>query len=305
MTILLTGATGRIGSMVAQQLCQQFQCRPRLLVRNPSKVRDTLAAQCDIVQGDLGQPASLVAATRDITAALVVSPVDPNQHLLQSNLVSAIKAQASSANAVAQQTPLIVKVSGLGTALDSTVDSGRWHAQTEAYIQQTNLPFTFLRPLYFMQNLGFQLPAIKKSGLLLGAVGDTPIAMVHAADIASCAAHLLAQASAKPGQALTLTGPDALTYTDIAQTMAAVLQRPVKYQRQTLEELQRSLAQQDQPAWHQALILQFSKAFADGWADRTTNSVQDITGVAPRTLRQYLVEDGVTPIAGEHNPFPS
>ena len=50
--------------------------------------------------------------------------------------------------------PLVVKISGLGAALDSFVDSGRWHAETERDIRELDLPFTFLRPYFFMQNLG-------------------------------------------------------------------------------------------------------------------------------------------------------
>ena len=305
MTILITGATGRIGSLAARQLCEQFNQRPRLLVRTPSKVSAELANLCDLVQGDLNQPATLVSATQGLTAALVVSPVDPNQHQMQCNLIRAIQTQAATANASSHSRPLVVKISGLGTAIDSPVDSGRWHAQTEAFIQESGLPFTFLRPLYFMQNLGFALPAIKKTGQLLGAVGDAQIAMVHAADIASCAAHLLAQASTKTGQALTLTGPEALSYTQVADAMTHALRRPVEYQRQTLDQLQRSLATQDQPAWHQQLLLQFSQAFASGWANTTTTSVKDITGDAPRSLRQFLAEGSITSAAGSHNPFPS
>lgn len=303
MTILLTGATGRIGGLVAQKLLEMSTTPVRLLVRNPAKLNPYLAQQAEVVQGDLADPASLAAACSDLTAVLIVSPVSPNQHELQSNLVNAVSAAGDS-----NRDTLVVKISGLGTALNSPVTSGHWHAQTEQAIINSHLPFTFLRPLYFMQNLGFALPQIKADGKLIGAVGSERIAMVHVADIASTAACLLAGHAQKTNQALTLTSSEALSYDDVAVKLSEALKREVVYQPQTLDQLSESLKQKDESDWHRELVVEFSRAFAAGWANQTTDAVLEVTQSPPIDLDAFLanqVAAGIKAPNSNHNPFPS
>ena len=303
MTILVSGATGRIGGLVAHQLLEMGSNPVRLLVRSPEKLASSLSSHTEVITGDLADPASLTAACVGISAALIVSPVAPNQHALQSNLVQAIQAAAGS-----NADTLVVKISGLGTAAGSPVASGRWHAETEQAIIASQLPFTFLRPLYFMQNLGFALPQIQASGKLFGAVGDERIAMVHLEDIARSAACLLAGSAVKTNQALTLTGSEALSYTQVASKLSQALQREVVYERQSLEALSASLAKRGEQDWHRELVVEFSRAFAAGWANRTTDAVQEITGRKPLDLSQYLASEvaaGIKMPSDSHNPFPS
>lgn len=302
MTILVTGATGRIGGLVAQQLINMGPTPVRLLVRDPTKLPTKLAQQAEVIQGDLADKTSLVAACQGLSAALIVSPVAPNQHELQSNLVNAISAGAGS-----NRDTLVVKVSGLGTSIDSPVASGRWHAQTERAIMDSQLPFTFLRPLYFMQNLGFALPQIRTSGKLIGAVGSERIAMVHVADIAATAACLLAGRVHKTNQALTLTSSEALNYDQVAVKLSEALERDVVYQPQSIEQLSKSLERQDEPDWHRELVVEFSKAFAAGWANLTTSAVFDVTQRKPISLSEFLasqVAEGIK-VLSSHNPFPN
>lgn len=300
MAILVCGATGRIGGLVAERLLDMEVGPVRLLVRSPDKLQANVAGRAEICTGDLADPASLASACGNLSAALIVSPVSPDQHALQSNLLDTI--------ASANTDTLVVKISGLGTALDSPVASGRWHAQTEQAIMNSKLPFTFLRPLYFMQNLGFALPQIKSSGKLIGAVGDERIAMVHVEDIASTAAYLLAGKAVKLNQALTLTGSQALSYDEVAAKLSQALKRQVVYQPQTLEALNASLERQGESDWHRELVVDFSRAFAAGWANQSTNAVLEVTGRPPISLDTYLAAEvaaGIKVPSDSHNPFPS
>ena len=150
--VLVSGATGRIGGAVTKILQQQYGLVPRGLVRDAEKAREMLPG-VEVVAGDLEDPASLDAAVEGVDAVLLVSPVHPRQRELQGNLARA---------AAAAGRPLLLKISGLGTALDSYVDSGRWHAEIEADVRVLGLPFTFLRPHFFMQNLAFQLGGARR-----------------------------------------------------------------------------------------------------------------------------------------------
>ena len=228
---------------------------------------------------------------------LLVSPVHPRQRELQGNLVRA---------AAAAGRPLVVKISGLGTALDSYVDSGRWHAETEADIRALGLSFTFLRPYFFMQNLGFQLGGARRDGVIRAAVGDARIAMVDVADVVAVAARLLAGEADLVDEAVAITGSEALGYDDVASVLSDVVGRDVHYERQSTVAARSALEKSGMPDWHVEILLQFNRAFAEGQAAHASDLVERVLGRAPRTLRAYL-EEAVR--AGDaspgENPFPS
>src|ERR687887_722965 len=177
MMILITGATGRAGGATLTHLCSKG-VPVRALVRNAAKAALVAGPQVETVIGDLAQPRSLESALDGVTSALLVSPLDPRQVELQGNFIDAAK-RAGRVH--------VVKISGLGTALDSPVRSGRWHAQTEMHLAESGLPFTHLRPPFFMQNVLRFAPTIRASGEFVGALKQGKVAMVDTHDIAAVA----------------------------------------------------------------------------------------------------------------------
>ena len=276
--ILVTGATGRIGGLVARELVA-LGLRPRALVRDPARASNPLPAGVVPIVGDLDEPASLGPAVDGLDALLVVSPVHPRQRALQGNLVRA---------AAVSGRPLVVKISGLGTALDSFVDSGRWHAETEQDIRELGLPFTFLRPYFFMQNLAVQLAAARSEGVLRAGVGDACIAMVDALDVAAVAARLLAGEVDRQGEGLDLTGPEALTYGEAASQVGAALGRTVTYEPQGSATERQLFERIGMPDWHVEIMLQFDRAFARGLGAEVSDAVDQVLARRPRTLSAYL-----------------
>ena len=199
--ILITGATGRVGGAAITHL-RSKGLPVRALLRRPEKAAPLSGLGVEPVFGDLAQPRSLERALEGVTAALLVSPLDPHQMELQGNFIDAAK-RAGRVH--------IVKLSGLGTALNSPVRSGRWHAQTEKYLEDSGLPFTHLRPPFFMQNILRFAPTIRADGTFSGALNQGKVAMIDVADIAAVAATALTT-SGHAGKAYTLTGPEALSY---------------------------------------------------------------------------------------------
>ena len=115
--ILITGATGGIGGATLKQLTSRG-VPVRVLLRNPEKAAAVASPGVETVIGDLAQPRSLETALEGVTSALLVSPLDPRQVELQGNFIDAAKGTGR---------VHVVKTSGLGTALDSPVRSGRGH----------------------------------------------------------------------------------------------------------------------------------------------------------------------------------
>jgi uncharacterized protein YbjT (DUF2867 family) len=120
--ILVINGNGRVGRSVVTHLVHQHKVIPRVLVRDVIRAGRELGPALDIVQGDITQPDSITQAMQGVHAVFLCTPVNPNQVEYQGNVVREAKKTGA----------YIVKVSGLGTMLDSNVDSGRWHAETEA-----------------------------------------------------------------------------------------------------------------------------------------------------------------------------
>ena len=294
--ILVTGATGRIGRRVVKRLVANHE-PVRVLVRDPDKARTLLSADIEIFEGNLGQRDLVQSAVSGSRSVLLLSPVDPAQVELQGNVVKA---------ALETTQPHIVKISGLGTALDSYVDSGRWHAETEHQIQSSGLPYTFLRPLYFMQNLAFLLDSARSKGIIRSGVGDAKIAMIDVEDIAEIATRVLIEPGHLMNQAVTLTALQAVTYHDVARELTALLGRTVHYEQQSLEDVMLALKKTDEADWHVKILLQFNRAFLEGYGDAANQFVADMLGRSPSTLSQYLRQlVKHADLNDDKNPFPS
>src|SRR5437867_3599170 len=155
--ILVVGATGLVGSATVRQL-MTLGVPVRALVRSAEKAATIAGPGVETVVGNLEQPGSFDAALDGVTRALLISPLNPRQVEWQGNFVEA----ARRAGAVH-----VVKLSGLGTALDSPLRSGRWHAQTERHIADAGLPYTPLHPPFFMQNLLRSAATVAAQGVLV------------------------------------------------------------------------------------------------------------------------------------------
>jgi uncharacterized protein YbjT (DUF2867 family) len=296
--ILITGATGRIGRRVVKHLLDANQ-DVRVLVRSLEKAKRLLPTNnIEVVVGDLGDSNAVNSAMQGVESVLLVSPVAPDQVELQGNLVRAASNQ--------EPKPYVVKISGLMTSLDSYVDSGRWHAETEQKIKDTGLPYTFLRPLFFMQNLQFLLRSAKIEGVIRSGVKDARIAMIDAEDIAAVAALLLIEKKPLMNQAVELTAINSVTYKEVAAVLSQLLGREMRYEEQSLDQIREALINAGQPEWHINILLQFNRAFQEGHGSAANNIVRDLLGKAPTTLQQYLERELKTAEGDEsNNPFPS
>jgi uncharacterized protein YbjT (DUF2867 family) len=277
--ILITGATGRVGGATLKHLCSRG-VPVRALVRNAEKAALVAGPQVETAIGDLAQPRSLASALDGVTSALLVSPLDPHQVELQGNFIDAAKRVGR---------VHVVKISGLGTALDSPVRSGRWHAQTERYLEDSGLPFTHVRPPFFMQNILRFAPTVRASGEFAGSMNQGKVAMVDVNDIAAVVATVLTT-PAHAGKAYVLTGPEALSYPDVAERLSKSLGRRVTYRDVPLEVMQERLRASGMPEWHIDVQIDFSTALSAGHASTVTNTVEAVTGRPARTFEQFIRE---------------
>lgn len=275
--IVIIGANGRTGRLVVEELLAAGE-RPRVMVRDIQTAEDRFGARADIVEGDLNNNASVQAATQGCRSVFLCTPVSPSQ----------VEQQNAVIEAAALNNAYIVKLSGLATYPGSFVDSGRWHAQSEAFLANSGTPFTCLHPYCFMQNMDAQLAGVVKTGVLRSAVREAAISMVDVHDIAAVAAKLLCDPSIAPGKTLPLTSSSALSYAEMATIMSEVFKRSVSFKTQTIVDLQANLQTFGLPDWHARIILQFNRAFEEGLAATPCPAVREILQREPISFEQYL-----------------
>ena len=259
--ILVTGATGLVGGAVVRQLASQG-VPVRALVRSAEKAAALASPTVETVVGDFAQLETLGPALEGVTRALLISHHDVHQVALQGNFVEAAR-QAGGVR--------VVKLSGLATAPGSPSQSGRWHAETEAHIRDAGLPWTFLHPPYFMQNLLRAAPAIAAHGVLTAAMKDGRVAMVDARDVAAVAVA-------------------ALTHARVAAILSQAVSRTITYRDIPLDALREQLVASGAPPWLIDVRMEFTSILREGFAAAVTDTVLRTTGRPPRSFAAFAAE---------------
>jgi uncharacterized protein YbjT (DUF2867 family) len=207
--ILVTGATGTIGSHVVRLLTERgvpFRAMSRR--ERPGGVR-----------ADFDDPASLARAVADVDTVFLVTvpPVPIADHDIA--LVTAARAAG---------VRKIVKLSAIGSGErfdGATV--GAWHLAAEEAIEASGLVWTMLRPPSFASNFLWYRALIQAGELIPNLVGDSRQAIVDPRDVAAVAVAAMTS-DVHDGQRYDLTGPELLTFADQAAILQGVLDRPVK-----------------------------------------------------------------------------
>ncbi len=281
--ILVIGATGKIGGETTRLLTASG-APVRALVRNPAKAEGLSNMGAELVTGDLGDAASLDRAMTGVERVLLVSAQDLRQAELQGNAVEA---------AVRGGVGHIVKVSGIAPSISpgGPAEIGRQHWQTEHQIEQTGVPFTFLRPGFFMQNLlDTAAPMVARTGVLAAPMGSALIAMVDARDIAASAAAVLT-GDDHYQRVYDITGPRAFSYDQLAAVLTDVTGRPVRFIDTPPAMTELALRRQGRPDWYVHHLIEMAQMFRAGAGAAVSTSVMTLTGRPPRSIEEF---------AGEH-----
>ena len=286
---LVTGASGNNGMHIVRHLLRTGAA-VRALLRDPSKepakARELLNSGVQVVTGDLGRPETLLPALAGVSSALLLSPVDPNMVELQGNFIRA--AQKSGV-------PYIVKFSMIGAAADSPVPLSQWHRAAELLLEESGIRWTHIRPNDLMRyNTRLLLPGIQKDGVFSDSLGDARISMVDEDDVAAVAARLLIS-DGHHGKTYVLTGPEALSFSDIAKHLSAALNQPVRYVSITPEQAEAAMRAGGLPEPAVKLVSALRAYERENHNAVLTNTVEELLGRKPNTYRAVVEEIAATP----------
>jgi len=214
--ILVFGATGTVGNELISILSSDDV--PAIAVtRGPAPPRPRRGVRW--VQADLAAPASVEGLFSGVRSMFLLTGNHPDMARLQ---IAAIDAAARA------HVEHVAKLSALGASDHSRLPIGRAHYEAESALMASGMRWTILRPHVFMQNLLGQARAIAHEGRIVGGSGDGRIPFIDTRDIAAVAAVALTRPG-HDGQKYILTGPEALSYSDIARILSGVIGRPVEY----------------------------------------------------------------------------
>ncbi|MEW6736544.1 MAG: SDR family oxidoreductase [Acidobacteriota bacterium] len=274
--ILVIGATGTNGSELIKQLSNLGE-RVRALVRDPVRATELKTYNVELVQGDLEKPATLDTALNGIDKAFIVSSVNQSYVKQISNFIE-----------VAKQAKLkhIVKFSGMGAAANSPSIIMRQHAETDSLLKESRLAYTILQPNSFYQNLFWSVATIKPQGAFYLPLQDAKQSLVDVRDIAAIAAKVLTE-NGHEGETYVITGPQALTFKDVAAKLSTLLGKTITYVDVPVQAARDGLLNAGQPEWNANAIAEIYGLFATGKYAQVTDVVTKLLGREPISFDQF------------------
>ncbi len=273
--ILVTGATGRIGSALARILADQ-NVPARALVRSPEKGRG-LSGQIEPVVGDLADPGTLGPALDGVDALFLLTPFAPGQVALATGAADAA-ARAGIGH--------VVRLSAQGADPGSPLAVGREHGEVERHIESLGVGWTHLRPAAFMENTLSYAETIRSGGQFFAPLDGAAIAYVAAGDIARVAAEVLTHPEEHAGAAYDLTGPEPLGQATIADAITEATGRPVTYVSVAPEAAGEGMRTAGLPPESVDALLELFAVWRDGAAATVTDTVERLAG-PPTTYAEW------------------
>ena len=277
--ILVTGATGTNGRLVVQALLAAG-APVRAMVQDSARAADLARLGAELAVADFDRPDTLDTALVGVERSLLLSAVDRQLVARETRFVERAKKAG---------VEHLVKFSAIGAHPAAAFTFGRQHGAAERMIMDSGLPFTFVQPNFFMQNLLWSAETIKARGELSSSLGSTPASHVDARDIAAViAATLTDPLDRHAGRIHLVTGPAALSFDHVAETFSRVLQTPVRYRNLSDEQLKAGLLGAGQNEWLATALVELNAYARHGHASVVTDTVECITGRPARSLEQWL-----------------
>lgn len=278
-SLLVTDPTDTIGRLTLHELVGR-NVPVRVLARSEDVVRDHSSDLIQVVTGDPHDPVQLDAALTGISRVLLSVPPSPTSVHQQGTVIEAIERTGLPIH--------IFSVSPLGVVpLDAPLRIARWQAVTDAQLTSSGLPTTILRPHILMQTLLWTASSIQTDDMFCGSFGEARLPLVDGRDVARAAATLLTS-EGPDEQTFVLTGPQALSFNQVARIFRRALGRPVRYVDMPIEMYHEYLVGSRIPSWIADDLTALARLVrrTDRWP--ITSDVARITGRPAKPLATFI-----------------
>ena len=265
-----------IGSLLADALVDQGVEFTVML--RPGGSGDRIAGKPGVssTEGDFDDPESLRRALEGVDRAFLLTNSTERTEAQQIAFVEA---------AQAQRVGHVVYLSQLASDPQSPVRFLRYHGAVEAALRNSTVGWTLVRPNLILQAYIPFAPMIAQ-GALQAPIGDAAVSVVDARDIAAVAAAALTE-DGHVGKTYTVTGPAAVTHTEIATELGDAVGRTIRFESIPPEAFLAALTGAGMPEWQAEGLVEDYAHYDRGEASAVSPDVAQATGTSPRSLRDF------------------
>jgi uncharacterized protein YbjT (DUF2867 family) len=287
--ILLTDPTGTVSNAVINRLASSGRNIIRGAVDNKVKV-DKLNHVHEIANIDYTRPETIADALNNIDRLFLRIPPSVEMVDVSSNFVEGAKKNS---------VKFIVKLSTIGADLEPGYTSGRLHREVEKIIEESGIPFAFLRPNSFMQSfITRSSQTIKNQNAIYLPAGDERISLVDARDLAAVAAEVLTNnGSQHINKVYDITGPEALSHGQVAEILSSETGRRISYVDISEEDFRNGLKEMGIVDWSIDNALELFRMYRAGHRSQVTTVVEQLTEQKPASFLQFTrnyIQDGLS-----------
>ena len=277
--ILVTGATGQVGYHLMEALADA-RADATAMVRVEAKGAD-LPGSAQYVVGtlDVPPPAEVLQA---FDRVFLLSPAHEGQVELELIFIDALLA--------AGHRPHVVKM-----AADGFEDPGcevrfmRNHREIAVHLDRTGMPVTYLAPTMYMENLLEAAATIREQGTIFAPAGQARIGFVAVSDVGKVAARVLTS-DGHEDMTYVLSGPESLSYADVAARVSAVFARQVDYQDMPEHVAREQMLASGLSPWQTDGTIELYDWIRNGAADTVTSTVRELAGQDALPIDDWLSE---------------
>jgi len=282
VTILVTGVTGTVGSEVVKQASNYTDVHVKAAARSVNRIINLEGDRVKTVALDYNKPESMKEALKDVDKLFLLTPDAPNALELASNLVN----EARTAGV-----RHIIKQSMIGADLKADAEVMRLHRQAEQIIEESGIPYTFLRPNEFMQNfINFHGHSKKNNNAFYLPMESAKVSVVDVRDIAAVAVKALTEHgdnNKHNNKIYLIAGPEALSYHQMAQLISNATGKKISYTSISEEEARAAMKEMGMDDWLINAILELYDYFRKEYASQVSSAVEEVTGKKPIPFTQF------------------
>jgi len=281
--ILVTSAAGKVGREVVSQLKNLWQSASTTQFKaassNPERAQQQLGSDVPVVLLNYDQPETYTTALAGVDRIFLLHPIS------RPGMLDVMRAFVDAA--VQHDVKQIVFMAALGA---DRHPNDPIHLLGQ-YVAESGLQYALLFPNWFMQNLNNdELQRINTQNQLMLPSGDSRLSLIDTRDIAAVAVRILQEGMPHHGKSYTLTGSEAVSYTEVADKLSQIAGRKITHLSPNAGEITGRMRQNGVPEEIVAFMDWLYDDIAQGYTAQITDDVQRITGRAPITLDQFLAD---------------
>lgn len=271
--ILVTGSTGNVGSQLIPALRGAGE-QVRALVHDESKGQPLRDVGAEVVVGDMERPETLGKAVAGVDKVYLITPGGQTGATQARSLIEAVKSVG--------RLP-IVRLAAFGSSKSRIIQQ---HEEIEKLLEASGLPYTLIKPTFFMQNMMMAAQTVASDGMVYMPFKNGRLGMIDVRDVVDVAFKVLTSAG-HDGKTYVLTGPASISLHDVADGLTKALGKQVTYVDVPPEAAREAIVGMGMPEWDADGYIELFEGFSEGFADMTTPHVEQLTGHPARSFETF------------------